>query len=351
MKSVEEYQGSARRYIREVIVPELPSIQMIFEYHDQIKKYLLDKDNIRFVRVDSHLRGMLFEDHGKQFYGGDNELPLWMYMKCLQKEAPNIEHWIKGQIPPISYVRVKGATYKTVGRQKDARDFAKKGWKHSHLLPVRPDVSVSLDGRMARNIHPLNHCPSPSPKHWSFFPSFYKNDVGEDPRFIQLVWHELYSKHRIYPGFKAMFQEFLLMAEASVDLTSAPEDFLLTVLPKDNTGKATKTVTLKPKTTPSALPSTNIHIKGKAVVSHAGKVDRMIKGFKIKKSWIGEGYIIHATFSRGNMQGRSVVYNHDEIYEYAKGHLNGLDSFHDTGVNSNSSNVPGYARPYVQYLD
>lgn len=351
MKNAEEYQGSAHQYIREVIVPELPSIRMILEYHNQIKKYLLDKDNIRFVRVDSPFRGILSEDHGKQFYGGDNELPLWIYMKCLQMEAPNIEHWMKGQIPPIAWKRVEGATYKTVGRKKDARGFAEKGWKHSHLLQVRPKVNVSLDARMARYIHPLNHCPSPSPKRWSFSPSFFRNDVGEDPRFIHLVWHELYSKHQEYPGFKSMFSEFLLMAEASVDLSSPPDDFPLTIFPKDNTGKATKTSTPKPKTKPSALPSTNVQIKGIAVVSHTGKVDRMIKGFKIQKSWIGEGYIIHATFSRGKMHGRSVVYNHDEIYEYAKVHLNGLDSFHDTGVNSNSSNVPGYARPYVQYLD
>jgi hypothetical protein len=145
MKRVEEYQGSAHQYIREVIVPELPSIRMILEYHDQIKKYLLDKENIRFVRVDSHLRGILLEDRGKQFYGGDNELPLWIYMKCLQKEAPNIEHWLHGQIPPIAWKKVEGATYKTVGRKKDASVFAEKGWKHSHLLQARPKDSVSME--------------------------------------------------------------------------------------------------------------------------------------------------------------------------------------------------------------
>jgi hypothetical protein len=353
MKNVEAYEGSALQYIRQVILPQMPNVQMISEYHLEIKNYLKDKEANRFIRKYSKfpLRGVLYQDHGKQFFSGDNEMPLWIYLNCLHQITPDVKYWLNEQVPPISFVKDNGAIYLTVGRQKDAKFFAEKGWKHSHLLEAAPKEVISLDARMVRYIHPLNHFPSPSVRHWSFRPSFYRNDVGEDPRFIQLVWHELYAKYKDYPGYSVMFKEFLIMAEALVDTDNPPIDFKFTIRPKVKSEKAVSPDVLTEQSAVSARQVKSRDEDGQVDFLSHSYIDKTIKGFRIQKSWIGKGYRIKCTFTRGKMKGRSVVYDHDSVYNYSKEHLNQLPSFHNTGMNADSNNVPGYARPHVQRLD
>ena len=86
------------------------------------------------------------------------------------------------------------------------------------------------------------------------------------------------------------------------------------------------------------------------VVSGKGKKLKAIKGFKIDKSWIGEGLTIQSTFTSGSHSGMVVEYDHDAVYESAKAHLNSLPSFHRDRFNYCRTNVPGYAKHLVKYI-
>lgn len=335
MKTASPYHGSARQYVRETILPLLPTLDQLSPYHMQLMEYVYQTNSTKFVRNFGQFqnRGCLYELNGTSFVVGDNEMPLWFYMSCITNESPNISFWLENQIPPISDGRSSSNSYYfKKGRQRREVQFGAKGWKHSHILPAAPKGEISLEARMLRYLHPLNHFPSPKPSSFEVYPRVYRFDLGEDPRFIDIVWDEILKAHRSDKRFERILKEFsngCMMSEFWND----PDDFSITVQLKTDHVKNSEEIPMK-----KTYKSSEIHLNR----------IKNSKGFKINKSWVSRGYIIRCEFTTGPNSGHIYEYDHDAVYYDAKSHLEGLDSFQNYGYNANSKSIPSYAKSFVK---
>ena len=331
------YQGSARQYVRNTILPLMPTLDQLVAYHHQLIQYVSQNNSTKFVRKfgEFQRRGCLYESNGSSFVVGDNEMPLWFYLSCLNNDTPNIPFWFDKQIPPISDSRSReNEYYLKKGRQRREVQFGSKGWKHSHILEAAPKSDIGIEARMLRYLHPLNHFPSPKPSKFTVHPSVYRNDLGEDPRFIRLVWNEVMRIHCSDYRFESILKEFTLGCKMPV-FRNQQDDFNITIQEKNPIMKNSNTEEISMQQV-----YTSTHNPLKSIVN--------TKGFKIQKSWVSKGSIIRCEFTTGPNAGHLDEYGHDAVYNHAKSHLESLDSFQKYGYNANSKSIPGYAKSFAK---
>ena len=72
--------------------------------------------------------------------------------------------------------------------------------------------------------------------------------------------------------------------------------------------------------------------------------------FKIGENWYGKKMKIRVQFITGNYVNHIYEYNHDELYDKCIYHLKTLKSWENDGYYSCSSNIPGFALPYVRQV-
>lgn len=86
MIKAEQYNGSAKNYIRKFILPQLPIVDTIINYSKSLEDHLSNPRSLRIVRKfsDYKSRCKKFIYDNKLFTVSDNEAALWFYMKALQ---------------------------------------------------------------------------------------------------------------------------------------------------------------------------------------------------------------------------------------------------------------------------
>jgi hypothetical protein len=73
--------------------------------------------------------------------------------------------------------------------------------------------------------------------------------------------------------------------------------------------------------------------------------------FKLDKRWYGQKRVVQVNFIRGSYQKQAYVYDHDFVYDNTVDHLNTLNCWENDGYYSSSSNIPGWAKDFVQKID
>lgn len=73
--------------------------------------------------------------------------------------------------------------------------------------------------------------------------------------------------------------------------------------------------------------------------------------FKLDKRWYGQKRVVQVNFIRGSYQKQAYVYDHDFVYDNTVDHLNTLNCWENNGYYSSSSNIPGWAKDFVQKND
>lgn len=73
--------------------------------------------------------------------------------------------------------------------------------------------------------------------------------------------------------------------------------------------------------------------------------------FKLDKRWYGQKRVVQVKFIRGSYQKQAYVYDHDFVYDNTVDHLNTLNCWENDGYYSSSTNIPGWAKAFVQKID
>jgi hypothetical protein len=241
MKKAQVYHGSAKTYIVDHIIPELPPVKHSVAYFEALLTYLKDPKALRIIRKLSGFdnRGVAYLLNERLFTVGDNEPALWVYMESIFSAHIDFEKVIGQQELPIAFSTTakeiaQDRIYTKVGKRKREKDFSLLGWKHCHILPCSPRGDskfneVSIDQRMLRFLSPMNHFPFPSPKKFSM-----PTDYGEDASFIQLVIQVLLDKVYQTSESRQVFKDYLQlcgMSELEFEAVQAARDFDITISP------------------------------------------------------------------------------------------------------------------------
>lgn len=332
IQTAESYKGSAKTYIKEFILPQLPNVYTCVYFSTSLEKYLANDTNLRIVRkFDTYnKRGSKYIYDNTLFTVSDNEAALWVYMESLRGIAFfDYKLAIKQERFPIAFA-LKGEekecelVYTNIGKKKRENNFSKLGWKHCHIFQCSPNSKsindLTLNQRMRRLLNPMNHFPFPSPRKFEM-----PYDYGEDPKFISLLISILLEDYYTTENLRDEFREFALNSGVPADsIQYECEDFDIIIGDNKQTELQTNS-------------KTNDVMIDK-------KFNHECIGFKIQKSWIGQGKLIKCTFNRGRDKGKSFIYDHDAVYNSAKEHLNNLPSFHNDGFNYSSTNIPRYVQ-------
>lgn len=85
MKEASSYHGSAKKYINEIILPQLPISDRLVQFYYSLNKLLERNNTLRIIRKCSgyNSRGALYKVNGQRFTVTDNEAALWIYREAL----------------------------------------------------------------------------------------------------------------------------------------------------------------------------------------------------------------------------------------------------------------------------
>lgn len=221
----EKYRGSAKEYIRNFVITNLPSSNCSSTWHLNLNDYLNNHNDLIIRRAGDHTeRGHWRSGDGFRLMISDNEPAVWAFMEAFKGESANLEKSMLDQSFPIAFALKKNekqiAQWKTRGRKH--RELSDVGFKHCHIAPCAPrgrsfTEKTDVQSRMLALLSPMNHFLFPSPRKF-----IMSKDWGENAHFISLVIFELLNF--VYTGEqKSIFLDFLKIQQISPPL-SEPKD-------------------------------------------------------------------------------------------------------------------------------
>lgn len=223
-----ESANALGRFFDNYVQPNLPSVEGVSAFHDELFEYLSNAPSLFIVRnFDGLTKGKEFpvSASGSTYICSDNEAAIWFWTKADTWGGGSplkLRELLKARNFPIAHPRNKpeataaGATWPLFDIGDKDRPVRGEGlWKHSHVLDAAKDMNGtdadSMKARMMRLLHPLNHFLFPSRKKGFVFVSDYsRKDLAEEPTIQGWFQRRLASHY----GEK-MFREFASVAKPS----------------------------------------------------------------------------------------------------------------------------------------
>jgi hypothetical protein len=319
-KYPDSYKGSAKEFIKHIIIPSLPPEENILYWNNSLKRYLDDKYNLRIVR-----RFLSFKDRGRIYHSGidsftvsDNEPALWMFMNSYEKPNSSLKEIIDEKVIPVSFIKEK-KTYSSplfnYGKQTREKQFSLLGLKHCHIFDCSPKgkdlTTLSLDKRMMRLLSPMNHFPFPSTRKYKMI-----KDYGEDDKFRVLLVQEILKNHYTIESGKIQFTQFISDYGEVMNVMDV-DDFDIEYSPK--VGSYFK-------------------IEKKRKIQRIKEIDVIErKNFILSKSLDGQGKTILI-----NSDSYSFSYNHDQVLDSVRERITSLSCWGDYGYYTKSRGIPKF---------
>jgi len=218
----EEFNGTIGEFVDEFVIPNLPSMDCLFEWTDAVLRYAIeDPDPILIVRGPQ--KGHLQLVGGARVVHSDNAPAIWCFLQCFDQaiDPRDVPKFIRaGEIPVLMALAANKRQKWNYGRSMSNVEKSRLwalGMKHCHILPVGR-AGLSPRERFLRNLCPINHFLFASPKKYNMQRvgwSELRNvaDLGESETVI--AWIQQCLIHRLGNQSLAIYNRFFDLADGT----------------------------------------------------------------------------------------------------------------------------------------